>query len=66
MLNFILMKEKEIIEIIQDRFKIIDKLYRKIIDEFDADDIHDFRVAVKKLRAFLRFLDVKKADEPVI
>jgi CHAD domain-containing protein len=61
------MKEKEINEIIEERFKTIDRLSRKITKEFDADDIHDFRVEVKKLRAFLRLLDIKKEDnEPVI
>src|SRR4051794_37076234 len=61
------MKEKEINEIIEERFKIIDKLSHKIVKEFDADDIHDFRVEVKKLRAFLRLLDIKNEDnEPVI
>ncbi len=61
------MKEKEINEIIEERFKTIDKLSHKIIKEFDVDDIHDFRVEVKKLRAFLRLLDIKKEeDEPLI
>ena len=61
------MKEKEINEIIGERFKTIDKLSHKIIKEFAVDDIHDFRVEVKKLRAFLRLLDIKKEDsEPVI
>ncbi len=61
------MKEKEINEIIEERFKTIDKLSHKITKEFNADDIHDFRVEVKKLRAFLRLLDIKKEeDESVI
>ena len=61
------MREKEINEIIEERFKTINKLLHKIIKEFNADDIHDFRVEVKKLRAFLRLLDIKKEDnEPVI
>ena len=57
------MKEKEITAIIKDRFKTINKLQHTIIKEFNADDIHDFRVAVKKLRAFLRLLDTEKEIE---
>lgn len=60
------MKEKEIVEIIEDRFKKIDKLTHKILNDFDEDDIHDMRVEVKKLRAFLRLLDIKKNGEPLI
>jgi CHAD domain-containing protein len=54
------MKQKEMIEIIEGVFKNIDKLCGKILKTFNADDIHDFRVEVKKLRAFLRLLDIKK------
>jgi CHAD domain-containing protein len=57
------MKEKEIIKIVEDRFKTINKLQHKIIKKFDADDVHDFRVEVKKLRAFLRLLDAEKEME---
>jgi CHAD domain-containing protein len=61
------MKEKEINEIIEDKFKILNKLSQKITRKFDVDDIHDFRVEVKKLRAFLRLLDNKKGnDESII
>ena len=57
------MKENEIVEVVEERFKTIDKLSRKIIKEFDKEDIHDFCIEVKKLRAFLRLLDIKKDDE---
>lgn len=61
------MKEKEIEEIVEDRFKTIDKLLPKIIKEFYSDNIHDFRVEIKKLRAFLRLLDTEKEiDHPLI
>src|SRR6516162_822833 len=59
-----MMKGKEINEIIEDKFKTLSKLSQKITRKFD---IHDFRVEVKKLRAFLRLLDIKKRnDEPII
>ena len=54
------MKEKEIVEIIEDRFKKIDTLAHIILNDFDEEAIHDLRVEVKKLRAFLRLLDIKK------
>jgi CHAD domain-containing protein len=57
------MKEREIVETIEESFKTLDKLCHKILKEFDADDIHDFRVEVKKLRAFLRLLDIKKEED---
>jgi CHAD domain-containing protein len=61
------MKEKEIAEVVESRFKTINKLPHKIIKEFNADNIHDFRVEVKKLRAFLRLLDTeKKMERPLI
>jgi CHAD domain-containing protein len=61
------MKEKRIIKIVEDRFKAINKLQHKIIKKFDADDVHDFRVEVKKLRAFLRLLDAEKEmEKPLI
>ena len=60
------MKEKEIVEIIEDRFKKIDTLAHIILNDFDEEAIHDLRVEVKKLRAFLRLLDIKKDGEPII
>ena len=59
------MKQKEIIKIVEEHCKIIDKLYPEILKKFEIDHIHDLRVEVKKLRAFLRLLDIKK-DEPLI
>lgn len=61
------MKKKEIAEVVKDSFKTLEKLRHKILEEFDQDDIHDFRVEVKKLRAFLRLVNIKKDDdEPII
>jgi CHAD domain-containing protein len=61
------MKKKEIAEVVEESFKTLEKLRHKILEEFDADDIHDFRVEVKKLRAFLRLVNIKKDDdEPTI
>lgn len=51
------MKEKEIKHVVEDYFKTIGKVLPSIIKESAKDDIHDFRVEVKKLRAFLRLLN---------
>lgn len=61
------MKQKEIEHTIEKKFEIIDKLLPFIIKEFLKEDIHDFRVEVKKLRAFLRLLNAdKKTDHSLI
>ena len=60
------MNEKEISKIVEERFKKINKSTHKILDDFNEDDIHDFRVEVKKLRAFLRLLDIKKDGKTLI
>ena len=61
------MKHKEIIEIVEDHFKKLEKLRHKILKNYYDDDIHDFRVSVKKLRAFLKMANIKKeADKPLI
>lgn len=61
------MKGEEIVTIVEKSFRTLDKLCHKMLKEFDAQDIHDFRVEVKKIRAFLRLLAIKKEeDEPLI
>lgn len=50
------MKHKEMTVIVEEAFKVINKLSRKIIKEFNANDINYFRIEVKKLRAFLRMI----------
>lgn len=57
------MKQKEIAKIVEDRINEMDKLLYKILKNFYADDIHDFRLKVKKLRAFLRLVHVKNKYE---
>ena len=48
------MKQKEIIRIIHKQFEKINTAYRSLIRSYSAEDIHAFRVAVKKMRGFLR------------
>jgi CHAD domain-containing protein len=60
------MKKDTIIHIFEKRFKKIRKHYYKLLGDFDAEEVHDFRLEIKKLRAFIRL--VNKAlpeDEPL-
>ena len=57
------MKHKEIAHEIKHRFHSIDKLAKKSIPSFDDDVVHDFRVEVKKLRAFIRLINTEVKEE---
>ena len=57
------MKQREISAVINKRVKKIDKLLRKIISRFEEESIHEFRTEIKKLRAFLRMLNVETDDD---
>ena len=48
------MKHSDIKNVIESRFEKIEDSWDKIIKHFDMEEIHDFRVEVKKLRAFMR------------
>ncbi len=50
------MKQKEIVKTVEKSGKRIHRLFKKIGKDFDDEDIHDFRVEIKTLRAFLRLL----------
>jgi len=53
------MRQKGISGSVNKRIKRIDKLFRKIISGFDMESIHEFRTEIKKLRAFVRLLNVE-------
>jgi hypothetical protein len=59
------MKRKETVNIIRRRFKKINTAFRSLPPHFNAQDIHVFRVEVKKLKAFLRFtgMEGNKSDK---
>jgi len=50
------MKPDKIREIIGGKIKEIKKLGKKVDGDFEKDALHEFRVAVKSLRSFLRLL----------
>jgi len=53
------MKQNEIIETVKEKFKPIHKRWPKLVSDFDMEIIHDFRVDMKKLRAFLRLVNLE-------
>jgi CHAD domain-containing protein len=60
------MKKDTIIHIFEKRFKKIRKHYYKLLEDFDAEEVHDFRLEIKKLRAFIRLVNKGlPEDEPL-
>jgi CHAD domain-containing protein len=58
------MNAKDIRDVVKSAFKALGELVTQIAVHFDEEAIHDFRVTVKKLRAFLRLLNaVENKDD---
>jgi hypothetical protein len=57
------MNHNDISAIIEDRFKEINKLLRKILKEFNHLDIDEFMLEVRKLKAFLRMAYINEEEE---
>jgi hypothetical protein len=53
------MKKEEIDGFIEDRFKQIAGHFRKAIDNFEPEDIREFRAEIKKLKVFLHLLSME-------
>jgi CHAD domain-containing protein len=51
------MKDKDLKEAVQLHVKKAGKSFRKLHHDFDSEDIHDFRVEIKKIRAMLRLAE---------
>ena len=56
------MKKDEIQKVLSEHFKKIDKYFHKIMKDFEEEDIHKFRVEIKKLRSFLHVLEMEKEE----
>ncbi|HET7116933.1 MAG TPA: hypothetical protein VFI29_10610, partial [Hanamia sp.] len=56
------MRKEEINEFIKDRFKKMNKYFRKAIDNFESEDIRKFRIEIKKLKVFLHLLSMESED----
>lgn len=52
------MKSDDIIDVYKSRFKKLSNFYQKATVEFAMNDIHHFRVEMKKLRAFIRLTNL--------
>ena len=50
------MCKEEIIRLYEKRFKKLSKHYNKLLKDFDREEIHLFRLELKKLRAFTRLV----------
>ena len=58
------MKPDKIRKIIGEKIKEVKKLGKKVDNNFEKDTLHEFRVAVKSLRSFLRLLRMDKEQVP--
>ncbi len=52
------MKQSEIIKLFDKRFKKIRKHYGGLLEDFEVEEIHSFRLEMKKLRAFIRLVNI--------
>lgn len=52
------MKAGDIIDVYKTRFKKLSKYYHNLPGDFGANDIHHFRLEIKKLRAFIRLINI--------
>jgi CHAD domain-containing protein len=51
------MKQRTIISMLKKRCRNLHRHYQDLLEDFAVEAIHDFRLEVKKLRAFLRMLN---------
>jgi len=56
------MKRKQVHNIIEKRYARINTIFDSVMEGFLEEDIHEFRVEVKKLRAFLRLTGGNSSD----
>lgn len=56
------MNQKQIKYIANKHYRELKKHIKKVAADFDVEDIHQFRVAYKKLRAFLRMISNKDIE----
>lgn len=60
------MKSKKIIDTYNTRLKKISRHHHQLLNDFDNDENHKFRVEMKKLRAFIRLVNLAKQDQDKI
>ena len=62
----IYMKSDEIINVFDKRFKKVKKHYNKSFEDFEIEEIHGFRLEMKKLRTFIRLINTSIPEEKKI
>ena len=60
------MKSDVIINAFDKRFKKVKKYYNKLLEDFEIEQIHGFRLEMKKLRAFIRLINTNIPEEKKI
>ena len=60
------MKSDEIISDLDKRFKKLKKHYNKSFKDFELEEIHGFRLEIKKLRAFIRLINTNIPEDKKI
>jgi CHAD domain-containing protein len=60
------MKSEEIISALDKRFKKVEKHYNKSFEDFELEEIHGFRLEMKKLRAFIRLINTNLPEDKKI
>lgn len=60
------MKEEAIITQLELRVKKLKKHFVKLQESFDPEELHDYRLEVKKLKAFIRLLNASKSHHKKI
>lgn len=56
------MKKEEIDEFMEEKFKKITRYFHKANENFEMEDIRNFRKAIKKLKVFLRLINMESGD----
>lgn len=56
------MKRGDIVDVYKIRFRKLLKYYHSLLEDFEPNDIHHFRLEIKKLRAFLHLIYIDSED----
>ncbi len=62
----ICLKSSDIINVFNKRVEKLKTHYNKLLEEFEIEDIHGFRIEIKKLRAFIRLINTNIPKEEKI
>lgn len=57
------MKDDKIINLFNNSLKKAHRHYNNLLEDFELEEIHDFRLQIKKLRAFIRLVNTEVTKE---